>query len=301
MNKLDQIKLKIFESYDREMITESEKDELLYIIEKKTQEHYSRESFKKKYHFVPDKPGSDKGTITINGEKRHVDIGKTKYAEFADTFVTRQTMADIGGENGDILIDKNFFKLKNDKRRDAVLQHEFGHTKLHPMNGESKTADPRTFSPKNKGISRRTIFNNGKKSLAEFGYSMSDKNNRKMLNDTIDDQCKNSEKYKERSDKNEYRKKREELLKHASKYVSKGSSHANEQEFEADKYAANKAGTKNLKSGIREYTRMYKKDYKKAKIPKEAIKDFNKETYTDLKARSKALKDKKLRDADLYK
>ena len=285
------------------------------MIEKRTRDEYAREKFKKKYKFVPDKPGSNKGTITINGEKRHVDMGKSSMVNFGGQDTVRQTAADINSKNGDILLDKNYFKLKNQKRRDAVIQHEVGHTKLHSVRGDSNVADPRSFSPKNRGVARRNAYNGGKENLESmgketlkmFGIDPSSKSTRKMLNDNLDDAMgKSDKKYNERSKKNPYRKEREELLKQAGKYRSKSSSHANEQEFEADRFAANRAGAKNLKAGVREYTNKNKKTYKNMKglsndQKKQLIKNYNKVNAIDQKARSKALKDKKLRDAELYK
>ena len=45
---------------------------------------------------------------------------------------------------------------------------------------------------------------------------------------------------------------RENAMQKLSKYQSKNNAHANVAEFEADRYAANKAGSKNIKKGIRE-------------------------------------------------
>lgn len=296
-------------------ILEATQEELVYMIEKRTRDEYAREKFKKKYKFVPDKPGSNKGTITINGEKRHVDMGKSSMVNFGGQDTVRQTAADINSKNGDILLDKNYFKLKNQKRRDAVIQHEVGHTKLHSVRGDSNVADPRSFSPKNRGVARRNAYNGGKENLESmgketlkmFGIDPSSKSTRKMLNDNLDAAMgKSDKKYNERSKKNPYRKEREELLKQAGKYRSKSSSHANEQEFEADRFAANRAGAKNLKAGVREYTNKTKKMYKNMKglsndQKKQVVKNYNKVNAIDQKARSKALKDKKLRDAELYK
>lgn len=296
-------------------ILEATQEELVYMIEKRTRDEYAREKFKKKYKFVPDKPGSNKGTITINGEKRHVDMGESSMVNFGGQDTVRQTAADINSKNGDILLDKNYFKLKNQKRRDAVIQHEVGHTKLHSVRGDSNVADPRSFSPKNRGVARRNAYNGGKENLESmgketlkmFGIDPSSKSTRKMLNDNLDAAIgKSDKKYNERSKKNPYRKEREELLKQAGKYRSKSSSHANEQEFEADRFAANRAGAKNLKAGVREYTNKTKKMYKNMKglsndQKKQLIKNYNKVNAIDQKARSKALKDKKLRDAELYK
>lgn len=296
-------------------ILEASQEELAYMIEKRTRDEYAREKFKKKYKFIPDKPGSDKGTITINGEKRHIDMGKSKLIDIDGQYQMRQTAANTYSKNGDIILDKNYFKLKNQKRRDAVLQHEVGHTKLHSVRGDSNVADPRSFSPKNRGVARRNAYHAskenlesmGKETLKMFGIDPSSKSTRKMINDNLDDLMgKSDKKYNERSKKNPYRKEREELLKQAGKYRNKSNSHANEHEFEADRFAANRVGVKNVKAGVREYTNKNKKTYKNMKglsndQKKQLIKNYNKVNAIDQKARSKALKDKKLRDAELYK
>lgn len=54
--------------------------------EKKSTEEYHRRSFKKKYNFEPDKPGSDTGKITVDGKKYDVDM-KAKNTS-SDTKVT---------------------------------------------------------------------------------------------------------------------------------------------------------------------------------------------------------------------
>ena len=287
-------------------ILEASQEELAYMIEKRTRDEYAREKFKKKYKFVPDKPGSNKGTITINGEKRHIDMGKSKFIERDDDLLDRVTSANVYGKNGEIVVDKNFFKLKNAKRRDAVLQHEMGHTKLHSTRGDSATADPRSFSQKNRGIARRNLVNSLKEGYGYDEHHKPDKATKELLGEVADVYVsKRDKRYAEKSEKNPYRKKRDELLKQAGKYRVKSASHANEQEFEADRYAANKSGAKNVKRSAREYVRKDKKTTKKLKgfdkLSKEEIKKQNKTEEADLKARSKALKDKKLRDAELYK
>ena len=95
---------------------------------------------------------------------------------------------------------------------------------------------------------------------------------------------------------------RENAMQKLSKYQSKNNAHANVAEFEADRYAANKAGSKNIKKGIREaYTRQ-KRDVKDTvnkmnldnNTKKKAISETNKLSQDDMKRRSKALADKSL-------
>ena len=99
--------------------------------EKATREYYTIERFKKKYNYNP----SDK-TITVDGEKYRIDMdinkplaeyinseGETKYhARRVSVTGSRRTIPTI-------TLDKDFFALKDDSRRDAILKHEIGHAK----------------------------------------------------------------------------------------------------------------------------------------------------------------------------
>ena len=106
---------------------------------KKTHEEYAKEKFKKKYNFVPDKPGSSKGTIEVDGKKYNIDIN-------SDTIESK-----TGDKNGNIGVDNRFFKLKGSnksERRDAALYHEIGHQSLHNSNPKSETVDSKNRSQK---------------------------------------------------------------------------------------------------------------------------------------------------------
>lgn len=131
-----------------------------YFMEKRTREQYAKEKFKKKYNFKPTDSTGRSGYITVDGEKHKVHLsGKYKSLLNGKPVLlgvnsinnksaydnTNQTRI-IAGDNdpladkatGDMMIDPNFFKLKGGKRRDAVLQHEIGHKKLHVQNRFSK-------------------------------------------------------------------------------------------------------------------------------------------------------------------
>ena len=112
------------------------------MLEKKTREEYAVDKFKKRYKFEPDEPGSKTGTITVNGEKHRVDIDHNKYLMGKETIdpvtgkgveyaqIPRYTSTDL--TSGKITLGKEYFsRVKNQKRRDAVLNHEIGHKKLH--------------------------------------------------------------------------------------------------------------------------------------------------------------------------
>ena len=75
----------------------NEEATLIALNEKKTREKYARRSFKKKYNFEPDKPGSSKGTITDKaGKKYRIDMN------------AKETHANTGSEDSSIELDKNF-------------------------------------------------------------------------------------------------------------------------------------------------------------------------------------------------
>ena len=80
-------------------------------------------------------------------------------------------------------------------------------------------------------------------------------------------------------------KEKEEFLRVIKKQDKPG--HTNTQEFEADRYAANKTSNRDIKRAVRE-------NYKHAKKDQEKIykKEFNKLASEDMKQRNKALNDK---------
>lgn len=117
-----------------------------YLVEKKTSEEYAVDKFKKRYKFIPDKPGSKKGTITVDGEKFKVDMD-TKNPIMRSTvsgeeyILPRYTGANLSDDN-EIYLSREFFnRIKNQDRRDAVLNHEVGHLKLHKMNGPNPVSE----------------------------------------------------------------------------------------------------------------------------------------------------------------
>lgn len=100
-----------------------------------------------KYNYKGDK---NEGTIEVDGKTYHIDRntnskkmiphGEIKYP------VNRSTSGEIASIDGKkhIHLDKNFEKLKNNKRRDAALQHEIGHVNLHHVI-DSNTTDGRSM------------------------------------------------------------------------------------------------------------------------------------------------------------
>ena len=246
-----------------------------YIIEMKNKEEYRKNSFKKKYNYKPDKPGSDTGTITVDSKKYNVDIRNRKYDMSKDKMKSmKKVLQNLSNEKpnaidaivkqhckistnsklyedknkpGKITLDKKYFKLKgsnNNERRDAILQHEIGHQQ--------------------------------------------DKN-----------------KYYQKNDDN---KSRNNAHKIASKYNNE---YVNDDEFIADRYSANKTSESANKKALRNYVKLDKKDNNKQvhtitdktgksriATPKEEKKEkhrYNTIAQSMIRQRNKALKDNELR------
>lgn len=239
-------------------------------IHGKTKADYAKRAFKEKYNYDP----KDK-TITVDGKKHriiiegeHEDANKPRGLNNTKPLAT-ETGAYTANKHGGIYLDKNFWKLKNGQRREAALQHEIGHLKLHGINSKSKHLD------------RELVNDNNIKRTSYFGNT-ADIANIDRMNKLVD-KNKDNQRNKDR---------RDNIDKYKKYEVPK--THANTNEFEADRYAANKCGTKNAKKCVSEY---YKKIDKKIdrEIPKEYKKYFNIRAQIDMKQRSKALKDKSIK------
>lgn len=107
---------------------------------------------------------------------------------------------------------------------------------------------------------------------------------------------------------------RKDMLKIVTKYKSKTNDHVNMQEVEADRYSANRTSEKDIKKGVNEIYKHAKKDkairksfkgYDIYDVPDDVVKYVrktqNKSGSEDMKVRSKALKDKDLRNSKIYK
>lgn len=129
------------------MVDELSNDNLF--TEKATTEQYRLSKFKQRYHYDPTAKN-----IVVNGETYKVDLdnyksGTMQVKDSKGNQVTtiRQTAADLQNSDPVIHFDENFFKLKNPKRMDAILQHEIGHTKMHSLDTDSPHMDKSMISP----------------------------------------------------------------------------------------------------------------------------------------------------------
>ena len=275
----------------------------------KTSKKHKLDSYLKKYDYQGDKKS---GTITVNGRKIEVDRNTKSYtAKGPDGEVMpRMTAADLSGEKDRIILGKDFEKLKNNKRRDALLNHEIAHTKYHNLASDKTTQK-----------TREAVIDGIIKDAALQNPYIDKDAAKKEINDEIKDRSKKPEAYTDKD------KRRHSNLDKFKKYENDGE-HANRTEFEADAYARSQKHGEHLKRGLRDASKYYKKhavDYqlKAAKkmlkdddiydpeefkditnevnrIRKDITKRQNISTHNDLTQRSKAMKDKSI-DRNVYR
>ena len=275
---------------------------LLALDEMKTREEYARRSFKKKYNFEPDKPGSDTGTITDKeGKKYRVDMEKSSTMDVSGYEVPRQTAADLNDEEGKINLDKNFFKLKGSnkgERRDAMLQHEIGHQKLHNMNPNNTMVEDKNRNMKVFKSTIKNMIKDQTDGIVDISRKGSD-DEKRTVHDVRKDIYDNygAKEYASsiRATKQE-RNQREKDHSAAKKFERPGI-HMNAEEYEADRHAANRTSESATKKGIRDF---YKNNYRDIK-DKNVRKYLKKVGTADTQQRSKALKDPDMRRANTYK
>lgn len=121
----------------------------MLILEMRTREAYAKQKFKNRYNFKQSDSHGNNGYITVDGKVYKVDLNdkyRTRYNDknvqinYSTTEPEYDTTSAISTSkpiyNDDktdtaIGIGPDFFKLKGSKRRDAILQHEIGHSKLN--------------------------------------------------------------------------------------------------------------------------------------------------------------------------
>ena len=254
----------------------------------------------KQFNFKPDKPGSSIGTIDVEGKKYKVNIN------------AKETEAKTGSDDSMINIGKDIYQLKGSnkgERRKAAINHEIGHQNLHNTNPDNKTVDSNNRS---KQEFRRGINNSFK---SKYGLDMSKDNDvrniahryfgssstriKRIIDSNSPDKNREllyknmgeDEYLKNTSDEN--RKNRDKALKKAKKYEDTSkSSHLTAEEFEADRYAANRTSERAVKKALANSNKLKSKSHNSS---------TNKEAEEDYAQRAKALKDKDLRDEKIYK
>lgn len=253
MDDLDQIRLRVYEYFNLGMITESDKDCFIAILdslsdnvvfEMKSRDEYSRNKFKAKYNFKSNNNDKykTKGNISVNGKEIPIDMSKDNYSDDSGNNIPKTKLKKYlnnpdderiislnstkvkSDDNNTVILDKKFFKLKNQKRRDALLHHELTH-----RNFQLPSAPKNMQVPEIRKLYRRNIING----YLSQGVSIKDiRDNMDWINKQVDE-ILNNKPYdsinKERS---------AAIIKADKSHTSTGSSHINGLEKEADIGAA---------------------------------------------------------------
>ena len=182
---------------------------------------------------------------------------------------------------------------------------------------DNTDADNKTVDKKNrtmevyKNVVRGVTKDNSNLDVADDNAIKSVGANPHDVRKAVYDQNDAAKKYAKTVGSKEDRKRRNADLETAKRF-EKNAPHANAYEFEADRYAANKTSEKALKRGVRNATKLSRKDYDKTynmltmgygdeEGRKKFKKDSNKAIDIDSRQRSKALKDPDMRKAKTYK
>ena len=252
----------------------------------KTSKKYKLDNYLKKHNY-----DKETGTIEINGRKIKIDKDiKSKTFTTSDGHIARrQTFADMTSPEGKIILDKNFEQLKNNKRRDAILNHEVGHIKYHNISSPETTKKSRDAAldgmAKTQLLANGLPVNNMNKALAKSSMS---------------------KEYPAKSKKfyqyNKTDRERHKNLKKLKNYEKDNIEHSDRTEFEADIYASQQKNGDQLKRGLRESYKHFTKNTEKelSSSPIKFIRDssnavkkqINIAAQNDMKQRTKALKDK---------
>ena len=253
----------------------------------KTHHKKKLDRYLEKYNYKGDKKS---GTIEIDGKTYKIDRNTNSYTMNVDGDEYPR-MAAAEPDNNIIHLSKDFEKLKNNKRRDAVLQHEIGHSKLHSLKDKDNIEE-----------GKDAMYDTMAKSNIFF--------NKNQIKNTLEQSGRATPGKKATSDKD---KKRVENLEKYKKYENNGM-HADRAEFEADAYASMHSNGSQLKRGVREAMKHISSDAgirRQLKgagadlkyISDDDISKLKKEQHkisdNDIKQRSKAAKDKSI-DKTVY-
>lgn len=228
---------------DAEVINDLAYDKY-YFTEKKSRQQYAREKFKKRYNFQQEDDNGNYGTITVNGKKHYVDLsGDMPIGATSDD------------DESTIYLNKNFFKLKNGKRRHAVLHHEIGHNEKQSVNVNNNTVDKEAMT---QGVLNDT-YSSKKKELTsddDDDYFSKAYAQAKLLD--LNQKGREMQEYI-KNNPNEKRATRISARKKMTPYVDPKTG-TTRNEIEADLVASNRAGDPQLQRALRETRKMAKKD-----------------------------------------
>lgn len=197
----------------------------------------NKERFKEKYQYDPKNK-----TIVVDGETYRVRMSSDRDTEAKGLsngirldHKSIGTSANLLNKRGGIYLDDSFWKLKNDQQRGAILAHEIGHLKYHSVNVKSRHLDKDAV-----------VNGNVEKARTAKSSNFSDYDNR-----GFDENNKKLEKLVEKNKNNQRNIDRRENIEKYKRYENPKIPHANTDEFEADRYAANKYGNMTLKKALK--------------------------------------------------
>lgn len=335
-DEMDELNEILTETTDEETFLETMMDLLGFndprygiFTEKKSSIEYSIRSFKKRYKY---KVRNSIPTVFINGRRVAVDLDINDYSDYERTAsVVYYPKSQINK----LILNREFFELSK-KDQDAIIQHEMGHMRLKPLNPSSQTARTR--------ISDELI--------TQWVHDMADEANdiaedaemperiknkyideiRQMVTDKVstlkNKRLTTDEMEKLRTNMYLYAELRAEELSSKYKFTVNGNSseiyypsHIDADELEADRYAANRIGGKQVTHAIRSYNKQQMKPHNKYRARKaknqERIdndelpltdKEFNDEVSlsnkgmsADYNIRRKMIGDDFMKKSDVYK
>lgn len=277
-DEMDELNEILEETTDEETFLETMMDLLGFddpkygVYTEKSHIQRALDRFKKRYNYDP-----STSTIEVDGKRYKVDMDINKDYICVKTngrniWKIRETEVDPN-DGGTIILDKDFFKLKNGRRRNATLQHEIGHARLHttdmPEDDEKETVTDKTKL--SRGVLQYKTLKSTKKiydDQIKNGKSHEEANKNALNTAKMILQNPNSKRYKARqleyASKNDIDE-REATFNRANHLAGKlkgnrENPHLNALEIEADRYAANKSNEKEVKRGLRENAKRKSKD-----------------------------------------
>lgn len=140
-----------------DLFLEEIENEIHYLyVEKKTREEYRMEKFKKKHDYNP----KDK-TIKIDGKVYALDddihnpiiSGRDQNGNIIRK--NRVTAINKAETPPKLYLDDSFFKLKNNKRRLGISEHEIGHVKFNDLDTNQEYKSKNINSPKRDSAKRK--------------------------------------------------------------------------------------------------------------------------------------------------
>ena len=270
-DEMDELNEILTETTDEEIFLETMMDLLGFndpkygvFTEKKSSVEYALKRFKEHYHYDP-----ENSTITVRGKEYKVDFKiKNDVYHNGDKWSERELEAVINGPDKKIVLDNKFFKLKNDKRRDALLEHELTHMTLHSEDPSSKYLDTDTISPRK--ITRKDVERSKKETREEEpGISDSERKLRRLNGIVKRAQLREQAKplVSKSTASDEMDKARDNAAKLAESHIPKHpevvrTTHVTDpDEYEADARAVNRTGgPKHLKAALRESNKHMKSE-----------------------------------------